>query len=122
MKNIFNFKKQVLFFALLSWVIPFGLSMVMVNPVSKEYLPNFTVFKSVMFILLLILTYFFYKRLKRESLLDMSSVHTFLLSNILLDGLVLLLMINLPFFLWVTTVFPVYLIVFYGMYYGKKYI
>ena len=122
MKNIFNFKKQVLFFALLSWVIPFGVSMVMVNPVSKEYLPNFTIFKSVMFILLLILTYFFYKRLKRESLLDMSSVHTFLLSNILLDGLVLLLMINLPFFLWVTTVFPVYLIVFYGMYYGKKYI
>ena len=122
MKNIFNFKKQVLFFALLSWIIPFGVSIVMVDPVSKEYLPNFTVFKAVMFILLLTLSYFFYKRLKIQSLLDMPSVHTFLLSNILLDSLILLLVINLPFFLWVTTVLPIYLIVFYGMYYGKKYI
>lgn len=120
MKEIIHTNKKVIGFSLLAWVVPFAVSMFMVDPVTKEYLPNFTVFKVVMFLILAAVTYGLYALLKKDLALTIAIPNTFLLVNILLDAVVLILAFQIPIFVWVTTVLPMYLIVFYGGFLLKR--
>jgi hypothetical protein len=120
MNKIISTNKKVLGFSFLAWIVPFVVSIFMVDPVTKEYLPNFTIFKAVMFVILAVVTYGLYTSLKKVQLLTIATPNTFLLVNILLDLFVLILAFQIPILVWVTTVLPVYLIVFYGGFYLKK--
>ena len=120
MNEIISTNKKVIGFSLLTWVVPFAVSIFMVDPVTKEYLPNFTVFKVVMFLILAVVTYGLYVLLKKDQLLTITTTNTFLLVNILLDMVVLVLIFKIPILVWVTTVLPVYLIMFYGCFHLKK--
>lgn len=120
MNKIISTNKKVSGFSLLAWVVPFAVSIFMVDPVTKEYLPNFTVFKAVMFFILAVVTYVLYTSLKKDQLLTITTPNTFLLVNILLDTVVLVLVFQIPILVWVTTVLPMYLIVFYGGFFLKN--
>jgi hypothetical protein len=120
MKEIISVHKKVLGFSLLTWMIPFVVSIFMVDPVTNEYLPNFIVFKVVMFLILTVVTYGLYTSLKKDQLLTIATPNTFVLVNILLDMVVLVLAFQIPISVWATTVLPIYLIVFYGGFLLKK--
>ncbi len=78
------------------------------------------IFKVVMFMILALVTYGLYTSLKKGQLLTIATPNTFLLVNVLFDLVVLVLAFQIPILVWVTTVLPMYLIVFYGGYFLKK--
>jgi hypothetical protein len=120
MEKVISVNKNVIGFSILAWLVPFVVSLFMVDPVTKEYLPNFTIFKIVMFLILAVVTYASYTSLKKKQLLTITAANTFLLVNVLFDLVVLVLAFQIPIFVWATTVLPMYLIVFYGSYFLKK--
>ncbi len=120
MNNLISINKKVIGFSLLTWIVPFALCMFMVDPVTKEYLPNFAIFKVVMFLALAIVTSILYTSLKKGQLLTIAIPNTFLLANIILDISVLVIALQITVTVWSTRVLPIYLIVFYGGFLLKK--
>ncbi len=120
MTNIISTNKLVLGGALVAWVIPMIVSFFMIDPVTMEYLPNELVFKITMIVVAAAVTLFLFKKFLTKNLLNLQVPHTFLIINVVLDVIVLMGMLAMPFAEWVTTVFPSYLIIFYGLYYFLK--
>jgi hypothetical protein len=112
--------KKIIGFSFLSWIIPFAVSIFMVNPVTGEYLPNFVIFKVVMLLLLSTITYYSYINIKKFGGLTIKVPNTFLAVNSIMDILVLMLAFQIPLSIWFITILPIYFIVFYGIYYLKR--
>lgn len=116
-----NFSAIVLGGAIAAWIVPMFVIFFMIDPVTMEYLPNETVFKITMILLSAIVTFLFFRKIKSRGILQAQVPHTFLLVNVVLDILILMGALGMPFTEWVTIVFPMYLVVFYGGYlYLKK--
>jgi hypothetical protein len=120
MKRYFDTTRQTILFGIVAWVIPFVVSIFMVDPVTKEYLPNIIVFKAVMASLLAIVTYLLYSVIRKARHLHSTVPNTFLASNTVLDGIVLVSLFGMPIVVWCTTVLPLYVIIFYGVYFLRR--
>jgi hypothetical protein len=120
MKNIVSVNKMVLGGALIAWIVPMLVSFFMIDPETQAYLPNELVFKATMIAISAAVTFFFFNKLKKMNLLQVQVPHTFLIINVLLDIAVLIGVFAMPFTEWVTTVFPAYIVIFYGLYYLLK--
>ena len=121
MKKIFNFNTIVLGGAITAWIVPMFVSFFMIDPVTMEYLPNETVFKITMILSSAVVAFLFFRKIKSRGILQVQVPHTFLLVNVLLDILFLMGALGMPVIEWTTTVFPMYIVVFYGgyLYFGK---
>jgi hypothetical protein len=109
---------KLYFFAFLTWVIPIFVSFFLIDPNTKEYLPNFIGFKLIMFVLLSAVTYMLMKRIFAKSALGKwLTASLFLVVNIVLDLVVLISLLKIEFMSWLLTILPIYVIVFYGMEY-----
>jgi hypothetical protein len=116
MKKIFNFNAMALGGAITAWIVPMFVSFFMIDPVTMEYLPNETVFKITMILSSAVVTFLFFRKIKSRGILQAQVPHTFLLVNVVLDILILIGALAMPFTEWATTVFPMYIVVFYGGY------
>lgn len=117
MKNILNFRAIVLGGAVTAWIVPMFVSFFMIDPVTMEYLPNEMIFSVTMILLSAIVTFLFFKKIKSRGMMQVQIPHTFLFVNVVLDILILISSFGMPFTEWVTTVFPSYIVVFYGLYF-----
>ena len=102
--------------AFVSWVIPLAVSFLLFNPNTREYLPNYPVFKIIMAIVLFVVTYWLFMRLHtemKESKWKVSAV--FLVTNIVLDLIVLVGVLAMSLSTWVLTVLPFYVVAFFGV-------
>lgn len=89
----------------------------MYDPNTNQYLPNIPVFKSVMIALTTLLTFYFFSKIKAN---DQSSewyayAIFFVVVCSVLDFAVLLTVFKVDFSIWALTIFPVYIIVFFGV-------
>ena len=117
MKKILNFKAIVLGGAITAWLVPMFVSFFMIDPVTMEYLPNETVFKITMILSSAVVAFLFFRKIKSRGMLQVQVPHTFLFVNIVLDILFLMGALGMPVTEWVTTVLPMYIVVFYGWYF-----
>jgi hypothetical protein len=112
--------KFIIFGAFTGWLIPFLVSIFMYSPETKTFLPSLLIFKVVMSIVLISVTFVSYKLLKNNALLSFRVPTYFLIINLLLDISILVLLFQTPFFAWLATTLPVYFIVFYGLYFMMR--
>ena len=117
MKKIFNFNAIVLGGAITAWIVPMFVSFFMIDLVTMAYLPNETVFKITMILSSAVVTFLFFRKIKSGGIMLAQVPHTFLLVNVLLDILFLMGALGMPVTEWVTTVLPMYIVVFYGLYF-----
>jgi hypothetical protein len=113
---IFSKNTKVYIFSLVTWLVPFVVSLFLVNPQTKEYYPNYIGFKLIMFVILSSITYLLMKKIlakKHES--KWKVANTFLLVNIIVDLALLVGLFGVTFVSWLTTILPVYIVVFYGV-------
>jgi len=120
-----NFKGNTYLYAVLTWLIPIVVSFFMYDPQTNQYLPNIPVFKSVMIALTTLLTYYFFKKIKTSDTASPWYAYALLFVVVcsVLDFAVLLTVFKVEFSVWAMAIFPVYLIVFFGLGYlmlGKK--
>lgn len=116
MKDLFNFKKQTVAWAFLSWLLPLFVSFFFVNPETKEYTINIWVFKGLMAAILAAVTYVGYNKIAAKGTIKMPVPNTFLAVNVVGDILVLLLAFGVPVLMWITTILPIYIVCIYGLY------
>jgi hypothetical protein len=114
--NILDFKPSSLLLAVVTWLVPFVVSCLMYDPDTKNFLPNFAVFKIVMVTTLIAVTVPIYIWLKPSHGCSRFSIATtFLVVNIVLDIVVLMLVLKVPFLVWLLSILPIYLLVFYSL-------
>lgn len=101
--------------AFISWIVPLFISFFLINPTTKEYLPNFWSFKVIMLVVLGSLTYFLYKRLNSKDSGKVQIASTFIIVNSVLDLIVLVGFFGISILTWATTIWPIYVIVFIGL-------
>lgn len=108
-------KPITLILALVTWLVPFFVSGFMYDPATKEFLPNFVVFKAVMIAVLIAVTVPAYIWLTPSSQgrSRFSTATTFLAINIAIDFIVLITILKVPFLAWLVSVLPIYILVFY---------
>lgn len=109
-------KAKTFLFAFLTWFIPVAVSVLMYDPQSNEYLPNFIVFKLVMLLLLFGLTFYFFQKIKKYEISSWVKISTvFILICSILDFAVVVAFFNVSISTWVMAIFPFYIISFYGL-------
>jgi uncharacterized membrane protein YdbT with pleckstrin-like domain len=114
--NILDFRPSSLLRAVVTWLVPFVVSGLMYDPDTKGFLPNFAVFKIVMVTTLIAVTVPIYIWLKPSHRCSRSSIaSTFLVVNIVLDIVVLVMVLKVPFLVWLLSILPIYLLVFYSL-------
>ena len=108
-------KPITLILAVVTWLVPFVVSGFMYDPETKEFLPNFVVFKAVMIAILIAVTVPAYILLTPSShgRFRFSTATTFLVINIAIDFAVLITILKVPFLAWLVSVLPIYILVFY---------
>lgn len=110
------FSRQVLIWGFISWLLPLFVSFFLIDPVTKEYLINYWVFKGLMLAILAGVLVFSYRSLQMKAQLTTATANTFLLMNVLGDCIVLLLLFRMDWYLWLTTIAPIYPLTIYGVF------
>lgn len=109
-----KFKQKTYLFAFLTWFIPMAVSMLMYDKATNSYLPNLPVFKTVMLALLFGLTYLFFRNIEKVE--HTNWVYVALLFTItcsILDTAVLIGVFKMEIIMWITAIFPFYLLSFF---------
>jgi len=101
--------------AFLTWLIPLIASFGLYDPATGSYVPGFLGFKIIMAVLAGASTFFTYRWITRQHTLAWSTAGFYLIVNSLLDVVVLILMFRMPPTEWLTTILPLYLLVFFGI-------
>jgi hypothetical protein len=114
--SILDVRPSALMLAVVTWLVPFVVSCFMYDPDTKGFLPNFAVFKIVMVTTLIAVTVPIYILLKpSHGCSRFSMATTFLVVNIVLDFVVLMLALQVPFLVWFVSILPIYFLVFYSL-------
>jgi hypothetical protein len=115
-----DFRKQTIAGAAVAWAIPLLASFGLFNPNTGAYLPNYPGFKLIMAVLAALCTFLSYRWIARSGGLTPGVPVTYLALNSLLDLAVLIAAFGMPVAVWGTTVFPVYVAVFVGLYFAMR--
>lgn len=114
MTKYFLISRLTVILSVVSWFVPFLVSMFLINPETKETIISPVLFKSLMLVILALITVFGYRKILIISPLTIQTPNTFLAINIVFDLVVLVTLLSVPFQVWLLTVLPIYLLVFYG--------
>lgn len=114
MTKYFLISRLTVILSVVSWLVPFLVSMFLINPETKETIISPVLFKSLMLVILALITVFGYRKILNISPLTIQTPNTFLAINIVFDLVVLVTLLSVPFQVWLLTVLPIYLLVFYG--------
>jgi hypothetical protein len=120
MKKYFTINKLTIIFAALSWFVPFFVSIFLIDPETKMPIIDPILFKVIMVVILAAITFYAYNKIKAKIGMYIQTANTFLAVNIVLDMAILVGLLGVPFVTWIATVLPVYILVFYGMYFIIK--
>jgi hypothetical protein len=108
--NGMNFK--ILLGAFFTWLVPLIVSFGLYDPTTNIYFPNFVGFKLIMVLLAAIACYFSMRWISKTQVLTVEVPTAYVVLNSILDLLVLVAAFKVPVSVWVTTVFPAYVLVF----------
>jgi uncharacterized membrane protein (DUF373 family) len=103
--------------ALITWILPLLLSFGLYNPETKIYIPSYIGFKVIMALTAAFVCYFTMRWISKKQQLGSSSPAIYLALNSALDLFLLVYLFAMPIMFWVTTIFPVYVIVFFGAFF-----
>jgi asparagine N-glycosylation enzyme membrane subunit Stt3 len=98
--------------AALTWLVPFLMSFGFYNPETHSYLPNYIGFKLIMAILVSALAYLTMQWLAKKLALNNTTPLIYTGLNSLLDVLLLVGLFAMPVGFWMTTILPIYVLVF----------
>lgn len=112
----FDLSPRSLIGAFITWLIPLAVSFGLYDPATGVYLPNFLGFKLIMAALAAASAYATYRWIARQKPLEIGVPNTYLALNAVLDIILLVAMFGMPLLSWLTTIFPIYIVVFYAIY------
>lgn len=112
----FDLGRRTLIGAFITWLIPLAVSFGLFDPATGIYLPNFIGFKIIMAALAALSAYFTYRWIAQATPLRAGVPNTYLALNAILDLILLVAAFGMPFLSWLTTIFPIYVVVFYALY------
>ena len=101
--------------ALIIWIVPLAVSFGLYNPQTDVYIPNYWGFKLIMAALGGVTAWFCYRWLARSQPLTIGVPNTVIAVNAVLDLLLLVMTFGMPLSNWALTILPIYLVVYYGI-------
>jgi hypothetical protein len=102
--------------AFLTWLIPLVVSFALYNPETKIYVPNYPGFKFIMALLAAITCFMTMRWISKSHALTPAVPTAYIVINSVLDLIVLVGAFKMPSMVWATTIFPIYVLVFIGIY------
>jgi hypothetical protein len=106
--------------AFVTWLVPLLLSFGLYTPETKIYFPNYTGFKLIMAAVVAIVAFATMRWLARKQALSDKTPPLYIGVNSALDLILLVMTLAMPFAFWVTTILPIYVLVFYVAYFVVK--
>jgi hypothetical protein len=109
-------KLKIVLGAFITWLVPLAVSFGLYNPETKIYLPNYLGFKIIMAVIAAITCFLTLRWLAKTQKLTPVVPAAYTALNSVLDVILLVGLLKMPVVIWVTTVFPIYVLVFGAIY------
>ena len=103
--------------AVVTWLFPLVVSFALYDPQTGAYYPSYTGFKIIMALLAALTCFATYRWIRARRPLTAGTAATYVAANSVLDLVLLVAVFGVPFLVWAATIFPVYVIVFFGLYF-----
>lgn len=113
---MFDLSRRSIVSAFIIWIVPLAVSFGLYNPQTGVYVPSYLGFKAIMALLGAIAAWFCYRWVAKAQPLTWGVPNTVVAVNAVLDMLLLVLAFGMPLSAWLSTILPIYVVVYYGVY------